>query len=163
MWFDGFAVWIFFPLWFLNLRILRLPSFGLSHVMQEGYSWSFLDLLEVLLSALSTYAFMSHSGRLEALIRYSIRAPKRDVHDRQWALLISGCTDDENGYHWDDGSCWPGMRLYLETPGGSGCGCSLLLAGEKGFQYIQSVQVDAYTWQSVVEAPWREAFLHCGL
>lgn len=83
MWFDGFAVWIFFPLWFLNLRILRLPSFGLSHVMQEGYSWSFLDLLEVLLSALSTYAFMSHSGRLEALIRYSIRAPKRDVHDRQ--------------------------------------------------------------------------------
>ena len=113
--------------------------------MQEGYSWSFLDLLEVLLSALSTYAFMSHSGRLEALIRYSIRAPKRDVHDRQGALLISGCTDDENGYHWDDGSCWPGMRLYLETPGGSGCGCSLLLAGEKGFQYIQSVQVDAYT------------------
>ena len=82
MWFDRFAVWIFLLLWSLNLRLLRLPSFGLSHIKQEGNSWSFLDLLEGLLSAVSTCAFMSHAGRLEALIRHSIRAPKRDVEDR---------------------------------------------------------------------------------
>ena len=135
MWFNRFSVCFCSAFVFKFVRILRSPSFGLSHISRRVYDWGLLHESDegLLLAFTLTYAFISWLERLETWshVRWELPRVIFKIFNEPCSMAgdENGCCSWHRGRHLEvcccasehgvvslgcDGDTW-GIRTWTEA------------------------------------------------